>query len=198
MNNKSEKLINIKSILKLALVLVLILILGTIFFYIWTSNYNKILRFPYIMKGNIFLMLTYMVILYIFMLVYDCNNISENRVPNLIFSETLAFLSCNILVYFVMIIPAAALGLMPIMPIIYMSIFDFVIVVIWAYIVNFIFRYYFPPKDLLLITSKTSIDDVVVKFSKRNDLYQIKDKIIYDDNINDVYKKCILTGYTDI
>lgn len=196
MNNKNEKLINIKSILKLALVLVLILILGIIFFYIWTSYYNKILRFPYVMKGNIFLMLTYMVILYIFMLIYDCNNISENRVPNLIFSETLAFLSCNILVYFVMIIPAAALGLMPIMPIFYMCIFDFVIVGIWSYLVNTIFRYFFPPKDLLLITSKTSIDDVVIKFSKRNDLYRIKDKIIYDDNINDVCKKC--NQYEDI
>lgn len=180
-----------KSFLKLALVIVLILVQGFIFVNTWVHSYNVLLRFPYILKGNVFLMTVYMVLSYIFMVLFDCNNLSEQRPAYLIFSEFLSIIFCNIIVYLVIIIPAAALGLMPIIPIINMTIFDFVVIVIWALCVNFIFKRISPPKEVLLITSQNSIDEIVAKFSKRNDLYIITGKIVFDyKNIDNIYNKC--------
>ena len=136
-------------------------------------------------------MAVYMVLSYIFMVLFDCNNLSEQRPAYLIFSEFLSIIFCNIIVYLVIIIPAAALGLMPIIPIINMTIFDFVVIVIWALCVNSIFKRISPPKEVLLITSQNSIDEIVAKFSKRNDLYIITGKIVFDyKNIDNIYNKC--------
>ena len=181
------------NILKLALVIVLILIQGLIFVNTWVNDYNTLLRFPYVMKGNVFLMFIYMFLSYIFMILFDCNSLSEYRPAYLIFSETLSIISCNIMVYLVIIIPAAALGFIPIIPIVFMTIKDFIVIVIWGIFVYNLFKKIFPPKNLLLITSKDSIDDIVLKFSKRNDLYNIKDSIIFNnDDLDNIYNKCNL------
>ena len=188
---------NYNNLLKLALVIVLILIQGFIFVDTWIHSYNLILRFPYILKGNIFLMIVYMLLSYIFMMFFDCNNLTEYRPAYLIFSETLSIISCNILVYLVIIIPAAALGLMPIAPMIIMTIKDLIVIIFWVMLINVIFKKVIPPKDVLLISSKNSIDNIIVKFSKRKDLYNIVKTIEFDtNNLNNIYKEC--NQYTNI
>ena len=93
-----NKSINYSS-LKLALIIVLILIQGIVFVNTWVNSYNVLLRFPYILKGNVFLMLVYMCLSYIFMMLFDCNNLNEYRPAYIIFSETLSIVACNIIVY---------------------------------------------------------------------------------------------------
>lgn len=182
---------NNKNFFKLALVIVLILIQGILFLNTWVTSYNVLLRFPYVLKGNIFLMIVYMGLSYVFMILFDCNNLSEYRTTYLIFSETLSIIACNILVYLVIIIPAAALGLMPILPIVSLTLKDFILIILWAFFVNYIFKKWVPPKDVLLISSSDSIENLSFKFSKRKDLYNIKEIIAFDDkNINDIYEKC--------
>lgn len=182
---------NNKNFFKLALVIVLILIQGILFLNTWVTSYNVLLRFSYVLKGNIFLMIVYMGLSYVFMILFDCNNLSEYRTTYLIFSETLSIIACNILVYLVIIIPAAALGLMPILPIVSLTLKDFILIILWAFFVNYIFKKWFPPKDVLLISSSDSIENLSFKFSKRKDLYNIKEIIVFDDkNINDIYEKC--------
>ena len=188
-NSKNENIY--RSSLKLALTIVLILMLGLIFVRTWTTNYNIILRFPYVLKGNIFLMLVYMVLTYVFMILLDVNNFSEYRPANIIFSESLAVIFCNILVYFVIIIPAAALGLMPMLPLVFMTLIDILLIVFWAIITYYIYRKVFPAKELLLISTGSNIDEIAFKLTKRDDLYLIKEKVIYDDkDLDEIYSKC--------
>ncbi|MBP3200788.1 MAG: exopolysaccharide biosynthesis polyprenyl glycosylphosphotransferase [Lachnospiraceae bacterium] len=149
------------------------------------------------MKGNIFLMFMYMGLSYIFMILFDCNALSEYRPATLIFSEMLSITACNILVYFVIIIPAAALGLMPILPIILLTISDFIVIILWALIVNLLLKKLLPPKELLCISSKSNLDLIIYKFIKRNDIFIVRDKIEYNENnLEYIYNKCNL--YNDI
>ena len=195
--NSSLNKIKSESFLKLALVIVLILVEGILFVNCWISNYNYLLRFPYIMKGNIFLMFMYMGLSYIFMILFDCNTLSEYRPATLIFSEMLSITACNILVYFVIIIPAAALGLMPILPIILLTISEFIVIILWALIVNLLLKKLLPPKELLCISSKSNLDLIIYKFIKRNDIFIVRDKIEYNENnLEYIYNKCNL--YNDI
>lgn len=178
-------------VLKLALVVVLILILGLVFLYTWTTYYNPMLRFRYVLKGNIFMMLIYMTLLYIFMIVFDCNNLSTHKTGMLILSELLSTIACNIIVYLVVIIPAAAIGLLPFMPIIQQTIIDFIAIVIWALFVSYILNKISPPKNILLISNDSEMDEIISKISKRRDLYKIGDKIVFNRNdINNIYSEC--------
>lgn len=181
---------NLKSFVRLALILVLILLMGLLFLYTWLTVYNKELRFPYVMKGNVFLMLVYMAVLYVFMLIYDCNNISVHRVTTLIFSESLACISTNILVYLVMIIPAVARGLMPFKPIIFMTILDILVISLWSYVATHLLRFYFPLKPMLLISNNQNIDKELYKFSKRKDVYNIKEAISSDIEKSELLRTC--------
>lgn len=193
MCNKSRNENLYSSIMKLALTLVLILILGFVFVNTWITEYNVDLRFPYVFKGNAFLMFVYMILVYMFMVILDVNNFSEYRPANTIFSESIAVIFCNILVYFVIIIPSAALGFMPVMPIIIMSIADIIIITVWAIVTYYLHRKIFPAKELLLISTEGSIDEIAFKFIKRNDLYIIKEKINYNEiNLDKIYEKCNL------
>ena len=196
MHRYEVKKSKLKSILKLALIIVLILILGILFINTWIHEYNIILRFQYIFKGNVFMMIIYMILTYVFMLVFDCNNVSEIRVATMIFTETLSFLTCNIFVYFVMIIPAAALGFMPIAPILLLSLKDFIVVILWSFLVYYTFKTFFPAKNVLLITDKSGQKNIIKKFSNKGDIFVIKEIIEYDNNIDEIYNKC--ESYSDI
>lgn len=181
---------NFKGLVKLALVLVLILILATLFFDTWVNNYNQLLRFPYVLKGNIFVTLVYMLLLYIFMIVFDCTNISLNRISTLIISEILSVVSCNIFVYMVVIIPAAALGFLPILPIIILTVKDIIVILLWSIIVYKLSKSFFRNTKLLLISNDKNIDAIINKFSNRKDLYVVEKAVTFNDNLDEVLKLC--------
>ena len=187
-----KKTISEKSsgLVKLALVLVLILILATLFFNTWVSTYNHLLRFPYVLKGNIFVTLVYMLLLYIFMIVFDCTNISLNKISTLIISEILAIISCNIFVYMVVIIPAAALGFLPILPIIILTVKDIIVILLWSILVYLLSKVCFKNLRLILISNDKNIETIINKFSNRKDLYVIDRAISYNDNLDEVFKSC--------
>lgn len=181
---------NIKNIIKLLLILTLVIILGFCFLSTWLSKYNVLLRYPYLFKGNIFLMFIYMILLYIFMIIYDCDDISHLRLSNLVFSESLAIISTNILVYFVMIIPAAALGLMPFRPIVILTIFEIFIIFVWCIAASNIMKKLFPPNKMLLISNNDSVENEIYRFSSRNDIYNICETIKCNNNLSEIYNKC--------
>ena len=150
-------------LIKLALIVVLILILGILFLNTWVYDYNTLLRFSFVMKGNIFVMFVYMILLYIFMIIFDCNNISTHQTMLLIISEILSVIFCNVIVYLVVIIPAAATGFLPFMPIVILTIKDIIVIFLWSLLTINILRKLCPPKKLLLISNDTDIDDIIHK-----------------------------------
>ena len=187
MNNISKKN---GGLVKLALVLVLILILGGLFFDTWVNSYNHLLRFPYVLKGNIFVMLVYISLLYIFMIIFDCTNISLNKISTLIISGILSIALCNLFIYMVVIIPAAALGFLPILPIIILTIKDIVVILLWSILVYILSKCYFKSLKLLLISNDKNIDTIIHKFSNRKDLYIIDKAVTYNDNLDEALNLC--------
>ena len=93
MINSNKKNQQINAIINVALVMTLIIALSIVFFYTWINDYNVLLRFPYIMKGNIFITFVYIVLLYIFMIIFDCNNLSTQKIVLIIISEFLSVIS---------------------------------------------------------------------------------------------------------
>ena len=142
-------------------------------------------------------MIMYMLLSYIFMIVFDCNNLPEHKTSSLILSESLSIVSCNILVYLIAIMPAAATGFLPIEPIIYMTLVDIAIIIIWSIFTAKIFKKLNPPSNLLLISNNETIDELSYKILKREDLFKINEKISVSDNdVDKIYKT--IDKYVDI
>ena len=191
MNSSKIKIDTRKGLLKLALVIVLILIQGILFYITWINEYNILLRLPYIFKGNLFLTIMYMILLYIFMIVFDCNNLPELKPSSIILSESLSIIFCNMTIYLIAIMPAAATGFLPIAPLGLLTIDNIIVIIIWVIFVYLLFKKMFPISKLLLITNDNSVDDILYKFSRRVDLYEISDKIVArNDNLDEVFEKC--------
>ena len=131
------------------------------------------------------------------MIVFDCNNLPEHKTSSLILSESLSIVSCNVLVYLIAIMPAAATGFLPIEPIIYMTLVDIAIIIIWSIFTAKIFKKLNPPSNLLLISNNETIDELSYKILKREDLFKINEKISVSDNdVDKIYKT--IDKYVDI
>ena len=179
-----------KGLLKLALMLVLILITAYLFFNTWVYTYNEMLRMPYIMKGNYFLTLVYTVLYIIFLTIYEGFGIDQKKLSSVLYALTLTVVTTNILIYLVGIIPAAAIGFMPILPLITLTIKDFVALIIWSLISKKIFKMLYPPTPMLLISNQENENAAIEKFNERKDIYNIVDSISVERPFNEIKDKC--------
>lgn len=125
------------------------------------------------------------------MIVFDCNNLPELKPSSIILSESLSIIFCNMTIYLIAIMPAAATGFLPIAPLGLLTIDNIIVIIIWVIFVYLLFKKMFPISKLLLITNDNSVDDILYKFSRRVDLYEISDKIVArNDNLDEVFEKC--------
>ena len=178
-----------KGILRLALILVLILMLGFLFYETWVNSYNIIMRRPYIMRGNYFLAIIYMLIYYISLIMFDGLRIDNMKLSNLIFTDFFACVITNVVSFVLMILPAAATASIPFMPIIILTGADLILVIIWSFINRSIFTRVYPPTPMVLISNQERIDIQRTKFNERRDIYNIVDTISADRPFNEIKDK---------
>lgn len=171
-------------------VLSLVLIMSAFFYFIWTSFYNAMLREPYIMKGSIFITGVYILIYVALMLALDSGRIGENHLYTTIFLQFISIMFTNILAYLIIIIPAYSRGLVVITPLVHISIFQFLSIILDSIIFDFLYKKYFPPMPMLLITNDETTDSLMSKFNQRKDIYNIVDCISCNRPFNEIKDKC--------
>ena len=178
-----------KGILRLALILVLILILGILFFEVWTNYYNLIMRRPYIMKGNYFLAIAYMIIYYLSLIMLDGLRIDNMKISNIVFTEFLSIIITNIISFVLIILPAAATVSIPFEPMIILTGLDFIVVAIWSVASKTILSKVYPATPMLLISNADKLDIQKIKFNERKDIYNIVETISSDRPFNEIKDK---------
>lgn len=181
-----------KEIVRLALSLVLILIQSYIFFYVWTEFYNPLLRFPYVLKGNLFLGLIYAAIYLFFLMIFDNSLSSNNKFSTSFISLCLATILNNFMMYVMIVMPttASSRGVASGIYLIWMTLIDFIIIFIWCLIFFSIRRCFFKPLPMLLISGEDSAKELKNKFNERKDLYNIVSTIDYESPLNEIEDKC--------
>ena len=178
-----------KGILRLALILVLILILGILFFEVWTNYYNLIMRRPYIMKGNYFVSVAYMIIYYLSLITLDGLRIDNMKISNIIFTEFLSAIITNVISFLIIILPAAATASIPFEPMLILTGIDFIVVLVWSIFSKSIFHRIYPATPMLLISNRDKLDIQKIKFNGRKDIYNIVETISSDRPFNEIKDK---------
>lgn len=164
-NQKYKRLI--KVIFTFGITSMLILLYG----WTWIGHYNKIIEFPFFRRGNWMMIFLYGVLLILLMRIYGGFKVGYLKKWNLIYSQALAVVFTNSFTY----LQIAVLDKHFLAPfqIIKMTGLDFLIIISWTLVYQWIYRKMFPPRKMLLISGRKSDYHLVDKINSREDKYEI-------------------------
>lgn len=153
----------------------------TLYGWIWIEYYNDILEYPFYRRGNWMMVFLYGILMILFMNLYGGFKVGYLKRGNLIYSQVLAVLFANVFTY----LQIAAIDKHFLTPIylIWLTLLDFLVIVIWTLIYQWIYGKLFPPRKMLLISGKRSDYHLIEKINSREDKYEICNTVNIESGI---------------
>ena len=137
----------------------------------WFSYYAERIYKQYYIKGHIFIIAFYLLLLLILSKIYGGLKIGYLKTTEVLFSEIFATLCVNTIVFCQIIL--LSLRLVSVKPMLILMLEEAVFIVIWTNISAAIYKKIFPPRDMLVIYGERPIKDILDKFATRKDKYNI-------------------------
>lgn len=173
-----------RRIIVLILLAIVIAAQTYIFWHFWKTYYSEDLTRVFFLKGHIVLLFIYALLFTLFGNVYGAFKIRSLQYSNLVFSQVLALLFTNLIAY--LQISLLTLKLVNPAPMIGMSFDNLLCCFIWCGMSIVVYKWLYPPRNLLLIYSDRDPDNLVKKIKTRQDKYKIKDSIHCDSDPADI------------
>lgn len=151
-----------------------------IFWFFWDEYYSDGMAIEFFFKGHMVLLFVYALMFTIFCNVYGAFKLGSLQFSNIMFSQILALFFTNLIIY--LQISLLSLKLVNPAPLIGMSFDNLLCCMIWSGLALVIYRWLYPPRDLLLIYSDRDPDNLIKKIKTREDKYIIKDSIHCDED----------------
>lgn len=173
----------------------LIAIESVIFMYVWIYCYNDQMEMPYQRMGHYFLAAVYALILYIFSSMYGSLRLGYLRNGELIYTHTLATICANAVSY----IPIVLLvkHFRSVMPLVWLSVGQFVIIAAWGYVANGLYRRVYPPRNVIMVYGERPMKALMEKIYSRADRFVIGASVkLESDNMDEV--KELLLNYDGV
>ena len=178
-----------RRIIILLLLAIIITAQTMIFWYFWDHHYSNGMDREFFFKGHIVLLFVYALMFMLFGQVYGAFKLGRLQYSNLVFSQLIALLFTNFIMY--LQISMLSLKLVNPAPLIGMSFDNILCCLVWAGIAIATYRWMYPPRDMLLIYSDRDPDNLLKKIKTREDKYIITESIHCDESF-DKLKSAIL------
>ena len=167
-----------------------ILLLGCLMFFfirIWDRNYNDWIVFPFYYKGFLLMGAFYALFFVIFSYILGGMKIGYLKSGSLMLSQTLALIAANVSIYLETVLLSARF--VNVIPMIELTAIDVVVIFIWTFCVNRIFRKLFPARHILLLYEEYDPSQLLRKVNSRKDRYLIKKSMNVDEGWENVTKE---------
>lgn len=158
-----------------------------IYAYVWFTYYDSdgVIRKAFFRRGNWVVVGMYLLMLFFFYKMYGGFKVGYLRVLDVLYSQIASVLCVNAISY----LQLALIGRWRFgkyaLPMLYMTLVDLIVVVIWVLVMRWIYVHIYPPRKMLLIYGNKDPRDLLSKFSSREDKYDVSEVIrISDDNKN--------------
>lgn len=167
----------------------IILLLGItcIYAYFWYSRFAPAMAMPFYRRGNWFLIFTYALIYFIFSHIYQCDRVGDLRISELIYSNILSLLLCNLISFFQ--ISMLILKIAEVKTFVIFTALQVAITVLWAWGANRVFYHLFPPRKVLMVYGSDQAIMIQDKIKQRPEKYKIVDTISIEATETDLYQK---------
>ncbi len=176
-----------KSLFSELLILLLAVSFIALFWDLWNHVYRKIAVNPFYEKGAVLFMFEYLFIFEIFLRLYEGHKIDNLRISDIVYSQTLALVISNFII-FIQICLIVKKIVNP-LELIYMTIKQFIIIIIWAWFSKKIFISIFTPIKMLVIYGENSIDNFIKKMNKHRDKYEVSTVINVKEGLDTIFKR---------
>lgn len=167
----------------------ILLLLGItcIYGYFWYDSFAPAMAMPFYRRGNWVLIFTYALIYFIFSHIYQCDRVGDLRISELIYSNILAILLCNVITFFqvsMLLLHIASVGIF-----LLLTALQVAAIVLWAWGANRLFYKLFPPRNVLLVYGSDQAVMIQEKIRMRPEKYKIADTLSIDAAEADLYEK---------
>lgn len=154
--------------------------------YIEVVYYNTELPKAFYFWGHVFIAVVYAFILFIFSAMYGGLKVGSYRMIELLFSQGIATFVTNIIFY--AIITLLAYHFPSVFPLIIGMIIQCFIIGMWIIVATYLYRFLFPPLDVLLIFGGDSKDSFVEKVKTRRHQFTINESIEASEPVEKITK----------
>lgn len=160
-----------KRIVKFIFSIMILSVEMAVFWYIWLRFYNQKMETPYNRTGHWLMVAVYGILLVLFNTLYGGLKVGYLKTWNMIYSQTLAFLSANAMIYLQITLLTKCFQTM--IPLLAMCSFEFLVICIWSFTSTRIYRLLYPPRKVLLIYGEHPVVSLMSKFHTRNDRFVV-------------------------
>ena len=162
-----------------------------VFAFTWFHSYVEAgaLERPFFFRGNIAVIALYTVMLLIFFQLTRSFRVGHLRTFEVLFTQLCSVLCVNAITYLQLCLIGHWRFLTHIEPVIRMTVMDAVIVFVWAFFNRWIVTKVYPPRDVLLIYGPYSPDNLIHKIQAREDKYEIREIISYEEDFELIKEK---------
>lgn len=178
-----------KHLVSVLAALVLMGMLAVLFANTWYTHYAGEIVLPFYRRGNWVVIVLYTALLFLFFKVYGGFQVGYLRRTDVLFSQTLAVFSANILIYFqVSLIARTAVHPRPLL---LMTLTELLLVVCWTLLAQRLYFALYPPRRLIIVYGSRSAAALVIKMSYRVDKYMICESISADEDYTKITDKLL-------
>lgn len=170
--------------------LILLIVITGHFTYEWNIVYNNILKQPFLGKGNILMVFTIFLIIFISMKMWGGFRLGYSKLVNLVFSQFLALITIGLGEFLIIALMAGTINHMgKLAGLIAVSAgIDFIFCVIYDLIGIRIYLMIFPPIRLLQVNGDYD-NHLRTKISNRSDKYEVCEEISIYEGVDNIYSK---------
>ena len=146
-----------------------------IFAYVWYYHYadEAIIGRTFWKKGNFVVIAQYALMIYLFYRIYGGFKVGYLRVFEVLYSQILSVLCVNMITYLQLCLIGRWKFTTNILPLLYMTVIDLIIVILWVVFMRMIYEKIYPPRKMLLVYGAHNPKDLIHKISSREDKYNI-------------------------
>ena len=164
-----------------------------VFAFTWFNSYVEAgaLDQPFFFMGNFAVIGLYAMMLLIFFQLTRSFRVGHLRTFEVLFTQLLSMLCVNAITYLQLCLIGHWKFLTHIEPVLWMTLADAALVFAWAFFNRWIVTKVYPPRDVLLIYGPYSPDSLIHKIQGREDKYEIREIISYEEDFELIKEKIL-------
>lgn len=177
--------------------LIIICALTAIFAWVWYTHFadnEALLLKTFFRRGNYVLVALYGLITYLFYKAYGALKVGYMRTMEAAYTQVLAVLCTNAFTYLQLCLIGRWRFLANITPILWMTLVDVIIVILWAIVARSLYTKLYPPRDVLVVYGKYDPTELIRKIASRTDKYTLRGAVNIDTGLEEVQRRILECG----
>lgn len=172
----------------------ILVILTAIFAFVWYTHYannKEILLKVFFRRGNYVIIGLYGLMMFLFFKLYGGFKVGYLRIYEVLYSQFLSVFCVNFITYLQLCLIGRWKFLDHVVPILYMTGIDLVVVFLYVIFTRWGYVRLYPPRKLLLVYGDYNPEGLIRKISTRDDKYAIEEVIPYQEDMETIKEKLL-------